>query len=102
MRSLVGWIGGLVLLIASLSFAAANGAQRVRLDLGLTTLYRVPLALVVFGSLILGMVIMLLVGIQADLKVRRLLKEKLAEEGREERERVDRFQRDLFRPDPEE
>lgn len=101
MRSLAGWLAGLILLLLSLGFAVVNGSQRVRVDLAVITLYRVPLALVVFGSLVLGMVIMLLVGVQADLKVRRLLKEKLEEEGREERERIDRFQRDLFRPDPD-
>ncbi|MNC96257.1 hypothetical protein D3C83_135850 [compost metagenome] len=49
------------------------------------------------------MVVMLVAGIHSDLKVRRILRERLAEEDREEKERlaVDRSQRDLFEGDPE-
>ena len=52
-------------------------------------------------GLILGMLIMLVAGIQSDLKVRRILRERLAEEDREERARVDdRSQHDLFDGEP--
>ncbi len=90
-------LGGLALLAVAMAFAAANGAQSVRVDLGFWTLYRVPLAWVVFASLLLGMVIMLLVGVHTDLKVRSILRERLREEGREERARIDRAQQDLFK-----
>jgi hypothetical protein len=43
------------------------------------------------------MVVMLVAGINSDLKVRRILRERLAEEDREEKARaVDRSQHDLF------
>jgi hypothetical protein len=47
------------------------------------------------------MVVMLLANLHADLRVRQFLRTRLEEEDREERERIDRHQRDLFRPDPE-
>jgi uncharacterized integral membrane protein len=80
-----------------MAFAALNGDQRVTLRFGVATLYRVPVTAVVFGALILGVVVMLVAGIHSDLKVRRILRERLAEEDREEKARaVDRSQRDLF------
>jgi hypothetical protein len=52
---------------------------------------------VVFGSVIAGMVIMLAAGVRSDLKVRRILRARLAEEDRVERDRfVDQSQQDLF------
>tara|TARA_B100001123_G_scaffold12171_2_gene14337 strand:+ start:213 stop:524 length:312 start_codon:yes stop_codon:yes gene_type:complete len=92
-----GPAGVLVVLSLSMVFAALNGDQRVTLRFGLATLYRVPVTAVVFGALILGVVVMLVAGIHSDLKVRRILRERLAEEDREEKARaVDRSQRDLF------
>ena len=53
--------------------------------------------MVAFGSVIVGMVVMLVAGVQSDLKVRRILRARLAEEDREERERfIDHSQQDLF------
>lgn len=104
MNRLAG-VGGVVLvLILSMTFATLNGGQRVTVRLGLFTLYGVPLTVVAFGGLITGMVIMLVAGIASDLKVRRILRARLAEETEEERTRfVDRSQQDLFEgapPDP--
>ena len=97
MSRLAGPAGVLVVLALSMAFAALNGGQRVTLRLGVTTLYGVPVTAVAFGALILGMVVMLVAGIHSDLKVRRILRERLAEEDREEKARaVDRSQRDLF------
>lgn len=98
MTRLAGVAGVLFVLLLSLAFAALNGAQRVTLRLGLTTLYQVPLTVVAFGALVLGMLLMLVAGIHSDLKVRRILRERLAQEDREERARivVDRSQKDLF------
>lgn len=95
---LLGGVGIAVVLFLSMAFAAANGGQRVTLRLGFTTFYRVPLTAVAFGALILGMVTMLLAGIHSDLRVRRILRERLADEDREERARifVDRTQTNLF------
>ncbi len=90
--------GVLAVLGLSMAFAVLNGGQRVTLRLGLATFYRVPLTAIAFGALIMGMLVMLLAGVHSDLKVRRILRERLAEEDREERARilVDRSQRDLF------
>ena len=99
MTRFVGTAGVVVVLALSMAFAAMNGGQRVTLRLGLATLYRVPLTAVVFGALILGMVVMLVAGMHSDLKVRRILRERLVEEALEERARVDRNQRDLFEGD---
>lgn len=97
MSKYAGAAGVLVVLALSMGFAALNGGQRVTLRFGLFTLYRVPITAVAFGALILGMVVMLVAGIHSDLKVRRILRERLAEEDREEKERlVDRSQHDLF------
>jgi uncharacterized integral membrane protein len=97
-----GTAGVLFVLALSMAFAALNGGQRVTLRLGFATLYRVPLTAVTFGALILGMVVMLIAGIHSDLKVRRILRERLAEEDREEKAHlVDRSQQDLFEGQPD-
>jgi uncharacterized integral membrane protein len=87
----------LAALAFALGFAQANSAQRVTLRLGLGTLYGVPLTVVAFGSLLVGMLVMLLAGIRTDLKVRRILRARLQAEDREERSLfVDRDQQELF------
>lgn len=101
MTRLLGGAGVLLVLILVMLVARWNGGERVTLDLGLWTIYRVPMTYVAFGSLLIGMLAMLLAGLHADLRVRRFLRERLAEEDREERRRVDRFQRDLFAPEAE-
>ncbi len=87
----------LVVLVLSLGFATLNGGQRVTLRLGFATFYGVPLTVVAFGALMVGMVIMLGASIHSDLKVRRILRARLMEEGLADQDRfVDRSQRDLF------
>jgi uncharacterized integral membrane protein len=95
---LAGVAGALVVLLLSLAFAAQNGSESVTLHLWFFTLYQVPLTVVTFGALLVGMLMMFVTGIQSDLKVRRILRERLAEEDREERARLltDKNQRDLF------
>ena len=99
MTRFAGAAGVLVVLVLSMAFAALNGGQRVTLRLGIATFYRVPLTGIAFGVLILGMLVMLVAGIHSDLKVRRILRERLAEEDRQERARIDHSQRDLFEGD---
>ncbi len=82
-------------------FSALNGDQRITLDLGFLEIYRFPVTMVAFGGLCLGMFVMLAAGIHSDLRVRRILRERLTEEAREEGI-VDRRQRDLFKPDEDE
>jgi uncharacterized integral membrane protein len=91
-------VGVVVLLGLSLAFASVNSGQQVTLRLGLLILYGVPLTVVVFSSVIMGMVVMLVAGVRSDLKVRRVLRARLAAEDREERERfIDMDQKDLFK-----
>lgn len=97
MKRLQPALGVLAVLVLSVGFASLNGTQRVTLRLGLATFYGVPLTVVAFGGLLTGMVIMLVAGIHSDLKVRRILRERLAEEGRLEGGRfVDQAQQELF------
>jgi uncharacterized integral membrane protein len=100
---LAGAAGVLLVLVLSMAFAAANGGQSVTVRLGVATFYRVPLTVVAFGALILGMVVMLVAGIHSDLKVRRILRARLSEEDREERARifVDQSQTSLFEGEEE-
>lgn len=103
MSRLLVAVGIGLVLVLSWGFAALNAGQRVTLRLGVYTFYRVPLTVVAFGALILGMVVMLLAGVYSDLRVRRILRERLAEEDREERARifVDERQQDLFEQESE-
>lgn len=103
MSRLAGAIAVLVVLAGSMGFAALNSGERVTLDLGFVTLYRLPVTYVAFGGLFVGMLVVLVAGIHADLKVRRILKERLQEEDREERARMmmERYQRDLFEEEDE-
>jgi len=96
-------LGILVVLVLSMGFASLNAGQRVTLRLGFATFYGVPLTVVAFASLVGGMLVMLFAGIRSDLKVRRILRARLVEEGLEERERfVDHAQQDLFEETVEE
>jgi len=57
----------------------------------------VPLTLIAFASLLVGMLVMLVAGIRSDLKVRSILRARLEAEDLEERRRfVDLDQQDLF------
>lgn len=97
MSRLLTGLGVLAIVVTSLGFAYFNSGQRVTLRLGFATLYGVPLTVVAFGSIIAGMVVMLGAGIRSDMKVRRILRARLEEEGREERDRfIDQSQQDLF------
>ena len=104
MSRLAGAAAVLLVLAGSTAFATLNSGQRVTVDLGVATLYRVPVTYVAFGGLFLGMLVVLVAGIHADLKVRRILRERLQEEDREERARMmmERYQRDLFDEETEE
>ena len=80
----------------AMGFAAANAGHRVTLNVGLFTLYRVPVTLVAFSGLLVGMLVMFAAGVHSDLKVRRILRERLAEEAQQEQQWIDRNQQDLF------
>ena len=80
MTRLLGPFAVLLVIILSAAFAAANASQRVTVDLGLFVLYRLPVTAVAFGGLFTGMVVMLVVGINSDLKVRGILRRRLEEQ----------------------
>ena len=101
MSRLLGILFVLVVVILAMAFAAANAGHRVTLDLGILVLYRAPVTLVAFLGLLAGMLVMFAAGIHTDLKVRRILRERLAEEARQEQGWIDRNQRDLFAQEPE-
>ncbi len=96
MTRFLGVLSVLVVVLLAMGFAAVNAGHRVTLDLWLITLYRVPVALVAFCGLFAGMVLMFVTGIHSDLKVRKILRERLADEARQEQTWIDRNQRDLF------
>lgn len=55
-------------------FAVQNGAARVPVNLGIVSLRSVSLPVVVFSAVILGMLLVFLAGLRADLKTRRMLR----------------------------
>jgi hypothetical protein len=83
----------------AMGFAAANAGHRVTLSLGFFTFYQVPVTLVAFSGLFVGLLVMFATGIHSDLKVRRILRERLEEESRREQSWIDRSQQDLFADD---
>ena len=93
---MAGPLGVFAVLFFSVVFAALNGARRVTVDLWIVVLDRVPVTVVAFGGLFMGMVVMLIAGVQSDLKVRSILRQRLQNEHREERALSDRTQQELF------
>ncbi|HEU0079313.1 MAG TPA: LapA family protein [Longimicrobiaceae bacterium] len=71
-----GWFGVAALALLAAAFAYANRGETAAVHLGLATFYRAPVALLVLGSFLLGMVAMLLLGLRQDLQVRRMLRER--------------------------
>jgi hypothetical protein len=96
MSRFLGILAVLVVVLLAMGFAAGNAGHLVTLNLGILILYRVPVTLVAFGGLLAGMLVMFSTGIYTDLKVRRILRERLAEESRKEQVWIDRNQQDLF------
>jgi len=93
---MAGPFGVFIVLLISIVFAALNGSERVTVDLWAFVLYRVPVTVVAFGGLFTGMIVMLVTGVQSDLKVRSILRHRLEAEDREERALIDRTQHELF------
>lgn len=71
----VRW-GGLTLIgIVAALFASFNAGERVALNLGFATLYRIPLVPLILGAFLVGMATMFLLGLRHDLRVRRALRD---------------------------
>ena len=72
-------IGARMLLVTVFSaiaalFAVQNGGTRVPLHLGIVTFRSVSVSMIVFTSIVFGMLLVLLAGLRADLKTRRMLR----------------------------
>jgi uncharacterized integral membrane protein len=93
MSRLAGILPVFLVLVLAMGFAAVNAGHRVTLSLGFITLYQVPVTLVAFSGLFVGMLVMFATGIRTDLKVRRVLRERLAEEAHQEKTWIDRKKR---------
>ena len=96
MTRITGFAFVLLVVLLAAAFAAGNADHRATLNLGLFTLYRVPVTLVAFSGLMVGMLVMFAAGVHSDLRVRRILRERLAQEAKEEQKWIDRNQQDLF------
>ncbi len=59
---------------AAALFAVQNGGVRVPLYLGVATIRSVSLPVVVFSAVLLGMLLVFLAGLRADLRTRRMLR----------------------------
>jgi len=100
---IIGAIGILLVMGLAVVLQSLNGSETVTLKLGVITLYDVPITAVAFFGLLAGMVIMLVASIHNDLRVRRILRDRLTEEDSEEKARIiDHRQHDLFGKDEEE
>ncbi len=100
MSRIAGLLGVFAVFLLYVVFAALNGSQRVTVDLWLVAFHRVPLTFVVFGGLFAGMLVMLIAGVQSDLKVRAILRQRLETENREEQALIDLAQQELFPLEP--
>jgi uncharacterized integral membrane protein len=72
-------IGGKMLFVAAFSaiavlFAVQNGAVHVPLHLGIVRFRSVSLPVVVFVAVVVGMLMVFLAGLRADLKTRKMLR----------------------------
>lgn len=85
MRRVAVWIALAGVAALGVLFALGNAGRVVTLDLGLFTLSRVPVTFVAFGGMVVGMGVVLAAGIHADLKVRRLLRERHRQDSLAER-----------------
>ena len=76
MGRFTGWLGLAAVIVLGIAFALGNAGREVTINLGIVTLNSVPVTFVAFGGMVVGMGVVLVAGINADLKVRRLLRER--------------------------
>ena len=81
MKRFANWLALALVVVLGVGFAMANAGREVVVDLWIVTLYRVPVTFVAFGGMVVGMGVVLVAGINADLKVRRLLRERHLKDG---------------------
>ena len=75
MKRFPTWLAHAAVVFLGVAFAMGNAGRVVSVNLGFVTLGRVPVTFVAFGGMVVGMGVVLVAGINADLKVRRLLRE---------------------------
>lgn len=73
------WFGVAALALLAAAFAHLNRGETAAVHLGFTSFYRAPVAVLVLGSFLLGMIAMFLLGLRHDLRVRRMLRERVVE-----------------------
>ena len=83
MNRFVSWLALALVIVLGIGFAIGNAGREVAVNLGIITLYSVPVTFIAFGGMVVGMAVVLVAGINADLKVRRLLRERHMEDQRE-------------------
>ncbi len=76
MKRFYGLAGLAAVVLLGVAFARGNAGREVAINLGIITLDSVPVTFVAFGGMVVGMAVVLVAGIRADLKVRRLLRER--------------------------
>lgn len=62
------------LFVAAAVFSFLNGGERVSLNVGVTTLYRISLVGLIFVVFLLGMVTMFIFGLRQDRRIRAALR----------------------------
>jgi hypothetical protein len=82
-KRFASWLGLALAVVLGVGFAMANAGREVVINLGIIVLERVPVTFVAFGGMVVGMGVVLVAGINADLKVRRLLRERHLEDGKQ-------------------
>ena len=70
------WFAVSVLVAVAAIFSFLNAGERVSIDVGFTTFYRISLVGLVFGSFLFGMVAMFLFGLKHDRRIREALRER--------------------------
>ena len=80
MKRFYGLAGLAAVVLLGVAFARGNAGREVAINLGIVTLDSVPVTFVAFGGMVVGMAVVLVAGIRADLKVRRLLRERHMQE----------------------
>ncbi len=66
-------VGSMLFVLVAIGFAWLNTGHRVGLHLGLFRIRSVPVAAVVFGAFLAGMLTLFLASLKSDLRTRRML-----------------------------
>ncbi len=70
-------LGISMLILVAAAFSFLNAGERVSLNMGFTTLYRISLVGLIFVVFLLGMVTMFLFGLRQDRRIRAALRNRM-------------------------